>query len=262
MAVLGASAPSLEALLTGQVPGVPEVILVHTALAFEANAAYLDYLYRSWRGEIKPYLLVLEGSVFDEALAGEGQFSGLGEEGDHPVTIAEWVRRLTPGAAAVIAIGSCATWGGIPAARGNVTGAMGLTRFLGADFRCTSGLPVINMPGCAPQGDAFVELIIYVFLHLAGLTPLELDTENRPYWLYQPTTYPRPPRADFLPSSAYALESRIHIGCPVPTRGWMKQIGGCATVGGRCIGCTMPGFADLYLPLTRVEATPSQTPKG
>lgn len=254
MAMLGASTPALETLLTGQVPGVPKIVLVHTALALEMGADYLKFLYHAWRSELYPYLLVLEGSVFDEILAGEGQFSGLGEEGERPVTIAEWLRRLAPGAAAVIAVGSCATWGGIPAANGNPTGAMGLSRFLGADFRCASGLPVINVPGCAPQGDAFVELLLYVFLHLAGLIPLELDAENRPRWLYQPTAYPRPPHADFLPPSAYAPEGRTHIGCPVPTRGWMKQIGGCARVGGRCIGCTMPDFVDEYLPLTRVES--------
>jgi hydrogenase small subunit len=121
---------------------------------------------------------------------------------------------------------------------------------------------VINVPGCAPQGETFVELIIYVFLHLAGLVPLDLDSENRPRWLYHPTTYPRPPQTDFLPASAYSPENRPQIGCPVPTYGWMNRIGGCATVGGRCIGCTMPDFADLYLPLTRVEASVLSVSKG
>ncbi len=254
MAALGASAPSLETLLTGQVPGVPEIVLIHTALAFESGSTYLEYLYRAWRGEFTPYLLVLEGSVFDEGLAGKGHFSGLGEEAGLPVTIAEWLRRLTPGASAVIAIGSCAAWGGIPAAAGNPTGAMSLSRFLGKDFLCASGLPVINVPGCAPQGDAFVELIVYVFLHLAGLIPLDLDAENRPRWLYHPTAHPRPARAHYLPDSVYSAEQSSPIGCPVPTQGWMNHIGGCATVGGRCIGCTMPDFVDVYLPLTHLEA--------
>jgi hydrogenase small subunit len=252
MAVLGASAPGLEALLTGRVAGLPEVILVHPALAFETGAAYLQHLYRAWRGEVERYLLVVEGSIFDETLAGEGSFSGLGEEAGRPVTVAEWARRLAPGASAVIAIGSCAAWGGIPAAAGSPTGAMGVTQFLGKDFHCASGLPVINVPGCAPHGDGFMELVVYVFLHLAGLIPLELDSEHRPAWLYHPGASLQPPRG-FSSSWVTLSQDRPAIACPVPARGWMNRIGGCAAVGGSCIGCTLPDFADAWLPLARVE---------
>ena len=31
-------------------------------------------------------------------------------------------------------------------------------------------------------------------------------------------------------------------------RGWMRGIGGCPNVGGICIGCTMPGFPDKFMP--------------
>ncbi len=36
--------------------------------------------------------------------------------------------------------------------------------------------------------------------------------------------------------------------CNVPKRGWMNGIGGCPNVGGICIGCTMPGFPDKFMP--------------
>ena len=36
--------------------------------------------------------------------------------------------------------------------------------------------------------------------------------------------------------------------CNVPKRGWMDGIGGCPNVGGICIGCTMPGFPDMFMP--------------
>ena len=76
---------------------------------------------------------VEEGSVADERIAARtgGYWSGMGAEarGGHdtpqPIPTAEWLSRLAPGAAAVIAVGTCATWGGIPAAEGNPTGAMG-----------------------------------------------------------------------------------------------------------------------------------------
>lgn len=97
---------------------------------------------------------MLEGSVLDESLAGEGSFSQLGMQGGQPLTTAAWIDRLTPHAEAVIAIGSCATWGGIPAAAGNVTGAMGLEEYLGREFLSCVGLPGVNIPGCAPSGEA------------------------------------------------------------------------------------------------------------
>jgi hydrogenase small subunit len=36
--------------------------------------------------------------------------------------------------------------------------------------------------------------------------------------------------------------------CNVPKRGWINGIGGCPNVGGICIGCTMPGFPDKFMP--------------
>lgn len=259
MSMLGAIAPGLDGLLLGKVPGLPEVKLIHTTLSFEAGADYMQYLYDAWRGHLKRYVLVLEGSVFDETLAGEGTFSGLGQEAQRPVTTAEWLRRLAPGAEAVVAIGSCATWGGVPAAAGNVTGAMGLGRFFGSDFKAASGLPIINVPGCAPQGDTILETLLYVLLHLEGFVPLELDEANRPRWMYQATASPQPPRLGFLPATTNAAGDRADVACSVPTRRWMNHIGGCVAVGGGCIGCTQPDFVDRYLPLARVEISPRST---
>lgn len=261
MAVLGASEPSLEDLLLGRVPDAPRITLVHPSLALESGDAYRAQLERAAAGELTPFILVLEGSVLDESLAGSGSFSRMGVDADgRPLTIAAWIDRLAPHAEAVIAIGSCATWGGIPAAAGSPTGAMGLQAYLNGDFRSRAGLPVINVPGCAPSGDAFVETLIYVCLHLAKLVPLELDDERRPRWLYTELTHPLPPRTDYTPAQAYDRASRPVIGCPVPSRGWMKGIGGCAEVGGCCIGCTAPDFADRYLALARPDAVsaPSQ----
>jgi hydrogenase small subunit len=235
MAVLGAAAPGLEQLLLGAIPGVPPIELVHTALAFEGGDRYIAQLEQAAAGQLAPMILVLEGSVFDEGRAGEGFFSGLGDKDGQPVPISTWIDRLAPQAVAVIAIGTCATWGGIPAAVGNPTGAMGLGNYLGPHFRSQLGLPVINLPGCAPNGDNFVETVVYLFLHMAATVPLELDGEQRPRWLYG--------------QSFDHAASGVAIQCNVPTRGWMRRVGGCATVGGRCIACTMPGFPDQFSPL-------------
>ena len=296
MAMLGAAEPGIEDLLLGQVPDLPPVELVHPTLALESGDAYRRKLELAADGRV-PFVLVLEGSVLDAKgddfpepgfpeHGGEGSFSGLGTEDGKPVTVAMWIDRLAPRAEAVIAIGSCATWGGIPAAAPNPTGAMGLEEFLGRDFRSRADLPVVNVPGCAPPGAAFVETLVSVFLHLAGFVPLELDEERRPRWLYQTVAHPFPPNAEYLPEElklerrilgehqddldkgdldriAQALEvemdelkvvvERIHqnptVGCPVPDQGWMKGIGGCVRVGGCCIGCTDHDFTDRYLKL-------------
>jgi len=47
------------------------------------------------------------------------------------------------------------------------------------------------------------------------------------------------------------------VNCNVPKRGWMAGIGGCPNVGGICIGCTMPGFPDKFMPF--MDAPPGGT---
>src|SRR5262245_1351512 len=81
MAALGASEPGLEDLLLGRVPNVPRVTLVHAALALESGEDFCALFQRAARGALGPYVLVLEGSVLDEALAGEGYFSAIGRDG-------------------------------------------------------------------------------------------------------------------------------------------------------------------------------------
>lgn len=247
MAVLGAMAPRLEELLSGHLTHIPRIELVHPALALEAGEAYLNALDQAEAGELEPFLLVVEGSLFDESLAGDGSFSGLGHRGGARLTVESWVRRLAPVASAVIAIGTCATWGGVPAAQGNVTGAMGLGALLGPGFRARSGLPLVNVPGCAPSGDAFIEVISYTLLHLGGIVPLDLDDQGRPRWLYAEST---PIQRARQPGSELSPASPLTAECPVPRVGWINHIGGCAAVGGACTGCTRHDFPDVTLPLS------------
>jgi hydrogenase small subunit len=245
MSVLGAVSPTLEELLAGDLTDFPLIELIHPVLSLDSGTRYIARLEEAARGTLDPFLLVVEGSLFDERLAGEGCFSGLGERGGQPVTAEEWVGRLAPAAAAVIAIGTCATWGGIPAGAGNVTGAMGLGALLGSRFRSRGDLPLVNVPGCAPSGDAFIETLAYVFLHLAGLVPLDLDDLGQPRWLYS--------SAQPLQSQALSWRDRVEPGdtamCPVPERGWINRVGGCAATGGACNGCTRADFPDRLLPL-------------
>ena len=269
ISVLGATNPPLEHLLAGLVPGLPQLVLWHTVLSLESGRDYLKGLYAAERGELQPYVVVLEGSVTNEAQIKDGSYNkgsggfyiAIGEENGRPITTTEWLDRLCPGAAAVFAIGTCATWGGVPAAEGNATGAMGLMDHLGKDFRSKYGLPVINVPGCAPIGDNFIETVASVLLFLQGLTPLpEFDELGRPAWLFGETVHRGCTRAGFYEEGIFAKEygdkeCLVELGCWGPvvacnmaSRGAINGVGGCMQMGGVCIGCTMPGFPDKFSP--------------
>ena len=230
MAMLGATAPRIEELLAGSLTHIPTIELVHSLLAFDAGDRFIASLDRAGRGALDPFVLVVEGAPLDHRLAFGGLFDRLG-----PKPPEEWIRDLAPRAAATMAIGTCATAGGIPAAAGSVTGAMSLSTFLGEEYLSTSGLPIVNVPGCAPQGDAFIEALSYVFLHIGGRVPLDLDSRGRPRWLFDESTAVT--NSDPL--------APLLADCAVPSRGWINRIGGCASVGGSCVGCTRSDFPDL-----------------
>jgi hydrogenase small subunit len=179
-----------------------------------------------------------------------------------PITTNEWVDRLAPKAAAVVALGTCATYGGIPAMKNNPTGAMGVPDYLGWSWKSSAGLPVVCIPGCPAQPDNTTETLLYLVLHLAGLAPVpELDEALRPKWLFERTVREGCNRGGFAEQGEYATEygddprCLVKLGCKgpvvhcnVPVRGWQSGYGGCPNVGGICMACTMPGFPDKYMP--------------
>jgi hydrogenase small subunit len=270
ISVAGATNPGIEGLLAGTVPAMPKVILHHPVLSAEAGAEFVKPFRDAAEGNLgAPYVVVFEGSVADERIAERtgGYFSAMGvesiadREGTRPVPTATWLKRMTPGAAATIAIGTCATWGGIPSAEGNPTGAMSVMDYLGKDYRSAFGLPVINIPGCAPQGDNFTETVFAVLLFLQGLGPLPtFDELGRPAWLFRDTVHQGCTRAGFYEEGLFAErygdpECLVEIGCWGPVvncnivaRGAINHMGGCMKAGGICIGCTMPGFPDKFSP--------------
>ncbi|MFN2511489.1 MAG: hydrogenase expression protein HypE [Pyrinomonadaceae bacterium] len=270
VSVSGATEPALEDLLTGSLPGIPLVILHHYVLQLESGDHYMQSLLKAEQGLLDgPYVIAYEGSIPDENLSADGEpFAG---EGSLPlwapsdkrrrISTAEWVKRLAPGAAAVIAVGTCATWGGIPAAYGNVTGSMSVMDWLGADYRSALGLPVINIPGCAPVGDNFTDAVQAILLFLQGLGPLpEFDELGRPAWQFSDTVHRKCGRAGYYEEGTFAQEygdkeCLVEVGCWGPVvqcniteKGAIAHMGGCMNAGGPCIGCTMPGFPDKFSP--------------
>ena len=275
VAATGATSPSVEELLAGAIPGVPRVVLHHPVLSVGAGHDFVRPFRQAVEGTLgAPYVVVLEGSIpDDQRFEKEGYFSGLGigadwpesmespRPPDQPLRITDWVKAMAPGAAASIAIGTCATWGGVPAAAGNITGSMSLMDFLGMDYRSILGVPVVNVPGCSPIGDNFTETVAAVLLFLQGVGPLpELDELGRPAWLFGETVHRHCVRAGYYEEGVFAKqegdqECLVEIGCWGPVvqcniteRGAINHMGGCMVAGGACIGCTMPGFPDKFSP--------------
>ena len=264
VSITAATQPSVEDVILGAIPGLPKVHLHNPVLAVEVGDDFMKYWYDAEQGKLDPFVLVVEGSIPNEQIHAPGGYwaaMGTDPKTNQPIKTTEWIDRLAPKALAVVAIGTCATFGGIHAMAGNPTGCMGMNDYLGWDWKSKAGLPVVNVPGCPVQPDNFMETLLYLLYQVAGLAPMiPLDDEGRPKWLFGKTVHDGCDRGAYYEQGDFASEygspkCLVKLGCwgpvvncNVPKRGWMAGIGGCPNVGGICIGCTMPGFPDKFMP--------------
>jgi hydrogenase small subunit len=265
ISVTAATLPSIEDIVMGAIPGLPKVHLHNRVLDFSLGGEeYLEIWHQAAEGRLEaPFVLVIEGSIPNERIKEEGYWAGLGtnRETGQPMTLCDWIDMLAPKALAVVAVGTCATYGGIHAMAGNPTGAMGVADYLGWHWRSKAGLPVVNVPGCPVQPDNMTETLLYLLYMAAGLAPMiPLDEQLRPTWLFGKTVHEGCDRAGYYEQADFANEygspkCLVKVGCWGPVvncnvtkRGWMDGIGGCPNVGGICIACTMPGFPDKFMP--------------
>ena len=158
MAMTSATNPSLEDIITGAIPGLPKVVVHNQVLAYEVGADYMQAWFDAEDGKLDPFVLVIEGSLGNEKINGDGYWTGFGvnPSNGQPITVNEWVDRLAPKAAAVVAVGTCATYGGIPAMKNNPTGAMGVRDYLGLGLEVQGRHPDREhpgLPGAAGQHD-------------------------------------------------------------------------------------------------------------
>jgi hydrogenase small subunit len=265
VSVTAASLPSIEDVVLGAIPGLPKVHLHNPVLSPAVGDEFMKPFWDAYEGKsLTPFVLVVEGSIPNEKLNRDGGYwaaYGSDPRTGQPIRTTDWIDRLAPKATAVIAAGTCATYGGIHAMSNNPTGAMGLADYLGWGFRTKAGLPIVNVPGCPVQPDNFMETMLYLLYQLAGLAPaIPLDDALRPRWLFENTVHDGCDRAGYYETGEFATlygtrECLVKMGCwgpvvncNVPKRGWMDGVGGCPNVGGICIGCTMPGFPDKFMP--------------
>jgi hydrogenase small subunit len=283
VALTAAMQPTIEDIVLGALPGLPKVSVHWPLIDYDSGPMqgadpFIEWFYMADRGELDPFVLVVEGSIPNEAIKTEGYWCGFGNnpETGQPMTTSEWLDRLAPKATAIVCAGTCATYGGIHAMAGNPTGAMGVADYLGWDWRSKADVPIVNVPGCPIQPDNMSETLLYLLYQLAGQAPMiPLDEALRPTWLFGMTVHEGCDRGGYYEQGQFTTEygsekCLVKIGCwgpvvkcNVPKRGWMSGIGGCPNVGGICIACTMPGFPDKFMPFmdeppgARVSSTTS-----
>ena len=120
-------------LLNNAHPGIAKVLLeiiaMHfhpTIMAAEGQLAFQSMLDKSKEFNSQ-YVLIVEGSI---PLKADGKYCVVGEVDHHEYTVAEITDILARSAAAVVAAGTCSSYGGVPAARGQQTQAVSVSQFL------------------------------------------------------------------------------------------------------------------------------------
>jgi len=251
ISLMNADYPDLANLLLDEVvPGKGIALKFHATLMGPTGRPALEALERIPEKEAGEYLLVVEGAI---PTAAGGRFGMVGE-----VPMAQRAASLARRAQAVLALGTCASYGGIPAGVPNPAGCVGVGELL---RREGIQVPVVNVPGCPPHPRWFVETAARVLLGLPG--PEELDEAGRLKAVYRGLIHescPRRPDFDvgrFAPS--FGEEGCLYeLGCKgpftesqCPQRGWNGGVSWCIAAGHPCIGCTEPDFLDRFSPLFR-----------
>jgi len=210
------------------------------------------------------YLLVVEGAI---ATKDNGVYCEFGERDGHGITILEHLTTLGPDAMAIVALGSCATHGGIPAASPNTTDCKGVKQVLDENGVNT---PVINLPGCPPHPDWFVGTLASVLM--GGLGSVEMDDAGRPLAFYGKLIHDNCPRRAYFDAGEFAKKYSepyclFELGCkgPVthadcPIRLWNSGTNWCVGSNGPCIGCAEFGFPDNMSPFRKVSELYTVTP--
>ena len=236
-----------ETLLRTSAPDVAHLILDVISLDYHetimaASGAQAEAALRKAVAENSgKFVLVVEGAIPTKR---DGRYY---EMGGRPGI--EVLQEVAAESAAVVAIGSCASWGGVPSADPNPTGAVGVSSVV-------SGKPVINLPGCPPNPYNLLAVVLeYVTM---GKLPA-LDDQGRPRFAYDRVIHDNCPRRAHFDAGEFALA----FGDEGHRQGWcLYKLGckgpvthaSCSTrhfneipgvwpigIGAPCFGCTEKG---------------------
>lgn len=194
------------------------------------------------------FFLVVEGGI---PVGENGRYCTIGESKGREITMLEAVTKLGEAAQAVIAAGSCASFGGIPGAHPNPTSVVGVSEIV-------KKTPVINIGCCPMHPDHFLGTVVYVLTY--GEIP-ELDHYHRPKMFYSGSIHDHCPRRPYFDKGQFALKPGDEgclalLGCKgfiaqsdCPTRKWNGGTNWCIEAGAPCQACSEPGFPDDCSPL-------------
>ncbi|MBN8874127.1 MAG: HupU protein [Rhodospirillales bacterium] len=253
LSLLGAEAPDLLTALDAA--GID--LLWHPSLSEASGSEAQAIIEAVIAGDRGCDIFCLEGAVM-RGPDGTGRFHLVPGTG---MPMMERIRAIAAAARHVVAVGSCAAWGGITAGGGNAVEASGLAYdgrtpggLLGKAFRAQGGLPVVNVAGCPIHPDWLVET-----LHLIArgeLDAAQLDEWERPRLYTSHLVHHGCARNEFYEFKASAqLLSQMgcmmeHLGCKgtqaradCNVRPW-NGTGSCLHGNYPCINCTAPGFEE------------------
>jgi hydrogenase small subunit len=202
------------------------------------------------------YLLIVDGSIPTGAGGAYSTIAGM--------TNLQMLQETAKGAAAIVAVGTCASFGGIPYANPNPTGAKPVTDII-------KDKPVINVSGCPPIPIVITGVLSH---YLTFGTLPELDSLNRPLSFYGDSIHDRCYRRPFYDQGKFAKGfddegarngwCLYELGCKGPTTHnacatakWNNGVSFPIESGHPCLGCSEPNFWDagsFYQPLSTANA--------
>jgi len=263
-----------EAITRSHSPTIENLIFSHISLDYHhtlqaaagdsAEIARSEAMQRQ-RGK---YLIVVDGAV---PLKDGGIYSTIAGVSNYDL-----LRETAKDAAAIIAVGSCAAFGGLPKANPNPTGAVAISDLI-------QDKPVINLPGCPPIPVVMTGVLAH---YLAFGTSPALDRLSRPKAFYGETLHDRCYRRPFYDQGKFAksfddLAARqgwclFELGCKGPvtsnscaTIKWNDSTSFPISSGHGCLGCSEPNFWDaggfyraLSLPADPLENTTASAITG
>lgn len=229
-----------EAVLKSSAPFFNDLIMqtisldYHETLMSASGATVETILSNIAQENSNNFFCVVEGAI---PTADNGVYGMIGGR-----TMLSIAQEICPKAKAIIALGTCSSFGGLPAAKPNPTGAKGVI-----DALPGLTVPVINLSGCPPNPINFIALLTNYLL--TGASP-PLDSKNRPLFAHASKVHSQCPYR----LTGQTLRCTYEKGCKGTT-----TYNNCPTllfngisfpmkVGHPCIGCAEPSFWDTKSP--------------
>lgn len=263
VSLLNAGSPTVRFALAGDVlPGKRLALAFHTTLMAASGGAAMRTLDRVVQEHSGGYVFVVDGAT---AVERAGCYCAIGEKDGRPVSGYEHVRDLGRNALATIAVGTCSSFGGIPAAAPNPTECVSVVELFRREHIQN---PIICVPGCPPHPDWIIGTISALLL--GGLEAVKLDEHGRPLAFFPGPVHDNCPYRGHFERGEFAQRFGEHgclikLGCkgPVthadcPVRRWNGGVNWCVEAGHPCVGCCEPGFPfeeSLFRPIQPAQLT-------